>query len=241
MDDHVKQLLLLGREHFQKREFEKADYLLRQVVEKTDRFADVFDMLGVIAHSRGDFSAAEDFFERAVALNPNYTEAQLNLMVTYNDLGKYDAARRVYSTIRSRSEQQGPDPFARGRIANMHAETSQAYQDVGMLREAVAELEKAVALCPTFADLRTRLGVLYRDNGDTVRAREQFELAKEVNPGYAQARVMLGVLLLSAGSVDDAIAEWDAVLAADPDNKSAQMYLRIANAQKNKASRPPPA
>ena len=58
MDDHVKQLLLLGREHYQKREFDKAEYLLRQVVTETDRLADVFDMLGVIAHSRGDFVLA---------------------------------------------------------------------------------------------------------------------------------------------------------------------------------------
>ncbi len=41
MDDHLKQLLLLGREHYQKREYDKAEYLLRQVVEKTDHFADV--------------------------------------------------------------------------------------------------------------------------------------------------------------------------------------------------------
>ena len=241
MDDHLKQVLLLGREHFEKREFEKAEYLLKQVLEKTNRFADVFDMLGVIAHSRGDFASAEDYFEKAVELNPNYTEAQLNLMVTYNDLGKYDAARRIYTSIRSRSGEEGPDPFARGKIANMHAETSQAYQDAGMMREAIAELEKAVALCPGFADLRTRLGVLYRDTGEVARAREQFELARDANPKYLQARVMLGVLLLSSGDVDAAIAEWNAVLAEDSQNKSAQMYLRIAKAQKEKGSRPPSA
>ncbi len=56
-----------------------------------------YDMLGVIAHSRGDFAHAEQHFEKAVGLNPNYTEAQLNLMVTYNDLGKYDSAREIYA------------------------------------------------------------------------------------------------------------------------------------------------
>ena len=103
MDDHLKQLLLLGREHYQKREFDKAEYMLKQVVQQTDRFADVFDMLGVIAHAQGDFEQAELNFEKAVGLNPNYTEAQLNLMVTYNDLGKYDSAREVYARIRGRS------------------------------------------------------------------------------------------------------------------------------------------
>src|SRR6187200_2653852 len=145
MDDHLKQLLLLGREHYQKREFDKAEYLLKQVVQQTDRFADVFDMLGVIAHAQGDFGQAEQCFEKAVALNPNYTEAQLNLMVTYNDLGKYDSAREIYARIRHRG-QPGvalTDPFAKGKIANMHAEVAQAYLDAGMASEAIHEFERA--------------------------------------------------------------------------------------------------
>ena len=240
MDDHLKQRLLLGREHYQKREYDKAEYLLRQVVDAADEYADVHHMLGVITHSRGDFASAEQHFERAVELNPNYTEASLNLMVTYNDLGKYEDARRIYATIRGRGSEDGEsqDPFAKGKIANMHADVSQAYQDIGMKREAIAELEKATALCPTFADLRTRLGVLYRDGGDTVRAREQFEAAKKVNPKYVQARVLLGVMQLSAGEHEEAKKEFEAALELDPDNKHADTYLRIV---KSSASQAPPA
>jgi len=241
MDDHLKQLLLLGREHYQKREFDKAEYLLKQVVQQTDRFADVFDMLGVISHAQGDFAQAEQYFERAVSLNPNYTEAQLNLMVTYNDLGKYDSAREVYARIRHRgtggSEQA--DPFAKGKIANMHAEISQAYQDAGMISEAVHELERAVALCPTFADLRTKLAMVYRDLGQKDRAREQLESAKLANPNYVQARVLLGVSLLSSGEYLAAAGEFEAVLSRDPEHKSAQMYLKIAQSQSGKSEFPP--
>ena len=241
MDDHLKQLLLLGREHYQKREFDKAEYLLKQVVQQTDRFADVFDMLGVIAHAQGDFAQAEENFEKAVSLNPNYTEAQLNLMVTYNDLGKYDSAREIYSRIRGRAAGgDGPaDPFAMGKIANMHAEISQAYQDAGMVSEAVMELERAVALCPTFADLRTRLAQLYRDTGHKERAREQLEIVKQHSPAYVPARVLLGVAQLSEGNCDAAIGEFEAVLALDAEHKSAQMYLKIAESQRRKSLFPP--
>jgi tetratricopeptide (TPR) repeat protein len=241
MDDHGKQLLLLGREHYQKREFDKAEYLLKQVVQQTDRFADVFDMLGVIAHAQGDFAQAEQHFEKAVSLNPNYTEAQLNLMVTYNDLGKYDSAREIYSRIRGRAAGgDGPaDPFAMGKIANMHAEVSQAYQDAGMVPEAVTELERAVALCPTFADLRTRLAQLYRDTGHKERAREQLEIVKQHSPAYVPARVLLGVARLSEGDFEAAIAEFEAVLAVDAEHKSAQMYLKIAESQRRKSLFPP--
>jgi tetratricopeptide (TPR) repeat protein len=233
MDERIKGLLVRGREHYQKREFDKADYLLREVIEHSDSYADVFDMLGIIAHSRGDLHAAARYFERAVALNSSYTEALLNLAVTYNDLGRYEAARQIHSKVRKLGN-VGPvqiDPFARGKIANMHADLGHAYAEAGIVHEAIEQYLKAVQLCPSFADLRTRLGTLYRDAGDLQRAREQYEAAKSANPKYVPARVLLGVTLFSLGDSSAAVGEWREVLEIDPDNKSAQMYVRMCDTQ----------
>lgn len=243
MDDRVKQLLILGREHFDRREYDRAEHVLRQVVEKTDRYADVYNMLAVILHERGDFVAAEKHFERAVEINPNYTEALLNLAVTYNDLGKYEAARKVYARIRREDGQTGvADPFIRGKIANMHADLSQAYADAGCKPEAIEQLKRAVELCPAYADLQTRLGSLYRDSDNFALARQHYEAARSSNPKYAPARVLLGVTLLSLGEIDQAIAEWREVLTIDPENRSAKMYLRMVEAQRSvRGSKLPPA
>ena len=153
-------------------------------------------------------------------------------MVTLNDLGNDAEAQKLYGQLRKRGGQrEAADTFVKGRIANMHADISQAYTDVGMQVEAIHELEKAVALCPSFPDLRTRLGVQYRDAGDRVRALEQFERAKQDNPDYLQARLMLGVLHLSSGDQEQAEREFTAVLERDPGNTGARMYLRIARAR----------
>lgn len=226
MDDHDRQLLLLGREHFDHGEYEKAEYLLRQVVAKADHFADVHHMLGIVAHHAGDFKRAEQHFEKAIQINPNYTEAQLNLVVTYNELGKYDAARRLYALIRARTQQQ-VDPLIKGRISNLHAQVAQAYLDAGMLCEAAAELEKAVQLSPEFADLRVKLGLLYRDMGELTRARAELEMARSLNPKYVQAHLSLGTLLLGAGEREAARREFEAVLELEPDHKMAATYLRL--------------
>jgi lipoprotein NlpI len=79
---------------------------------------------------------------------------------------------------------------------------------------------------------------LYRDAGDLKRAREQFEGAKAANPKFLNARILLGVLHLSAGDNDQAIAELSEVVELDPQNKGAQMYLRIARTP-SRGSRPP--
>ncbi len=242
MDDRLKQLLILGREHYDRREYDRAEHALRQVLDKTDRYADVYNMLGVILHDKGDFVGAETFFERAVELNPHYTEAQLNLAVTYNDLGKYEAAREVYSGIKKGDARSGVlDPYAQGKIANMHADLAQAYADFGCTAEAIAELRKAVELCPGFVDLQTRLGTLYRDSGNLPAAREHYEAARAQNPKYVAARILLGTTLLALGEVDGAAAEWREALVVDPDNKSAGMYLRMVEGQRSSRIPPPPA
>jgi tetratricopeptide (TPR) repeat protein len=229
MDEQTKQWLLVGKEHYQRRELEKAEPLLRQVLERHERLADVHDMLGVICHARGNLAQAEHHFERALAINPGYTEAALNLAVTYNDRGKYEAARQVYSRIRGTpaGSPHALDPFARGKIANMHAEVGQAYADAGLVREAIAEYDKAVTLCPQFADLRTRLGGLLREVGDFPGARKHYEAAVAARPGYVPARVQLGVVLLSLGEPLAAAEQWQKALEIEPDNVRAKMYLRV--------------
>jgi tetratricopeptide (TPR) repeat protein len=229
MDENLRQLITLGREHYQAREYDKAEKYLSQVVKEHRGFADVFDMLGVICHAQGQFQRAQECFEEALKINPNYTEAALNLSVTYNDRGKYDKAREVYSRVISNSYQQprSLDPFARGKLANMHADLGAAYAGLSMYDEGVREYSKALDLCPDFVDLRVRLGNVYRDMGMHNAAAAEFEHAKRLKPDYLPARINLGVVLFSLGRGEEAIAEWNAVLAQDPKNKNAALYLRM--------------
>ena len=57
MDERLKQLLVLGREHFDRREYDRAERVLRQVLELTDRYADdigqSFDGLFLGVDNRG--------------------------------------------------------------------------------------------------------------------------------------------------------------------------------------------
>lgn len=239
MNERVKQLLVLGREHYAKREFDKAEQMLRMVLEEEDRYADVHDMLGVIAHSRGNFLVAERHFERALELNPAYTEAALNLAVTYNDRGKYEKAREVYSRIKvgPGGSAQGLDPFARGKLANMHADVAQAYADAGLPREAIREYEKATTLCPQFADLQVKLGTLLREVNDLPAARAHYEAALQAKPSYVPARLQLGVTLLALGEAAAAEEHWRQVIEVEPENSQAKMYLRML--ERTRASLPP--
>jgi tetratricopeptide (TPR) repeat protein len=231
MDVRLRQLIYLAREHYDNGEYDKAEPLLTQIVREQQGFADMFNMLGVIHHSHNRFSQAQEMFEEALRVNPNYTEAALNLAVTYNDLGKYDQAREIYARAiaNTRKEPNQLDPFARGKIANMHARVADAYAGIGMNQEAEREYRKALELCPTFVDIRTKLGGILRDLGDKESAVAEYKIVKQQQPKFLPARIHLGVTLYSLGRLDEARREWESVMDDDPGNKSCRMYLDILN------------
>ena len=60
MNDTLRHLLTLGEEFYHKRDFPSARAYLEQVTERSDRFADVYNMLGIIYHDAGQFSKSPE-------------------------------------------------------------------------------------------------------------------------------------------------------------------------------------
>ncbi|HZH03994.1 MAG TPA: tetratricopeptide repeat protein, partial [Myxococcaceae bacterium] len=161
---------------------------------------------------------------------PSYTEAALNLAVIYNDLGKYGEAREVYQAALSRQKRTPGtmDTYVRGKIANMYADIAGAYASSGMIGEAIAEYRRALDLCPTFIDIRLRLGDAYRDQGQLEEAVAQYEEIIRQNPSYLPARLHYGIALYSAGRKDEAARTWEELLSLSPGHRAAEMYLKLA-------------
>jgi tetratricopeptide (TPR) repeat protein len=231
MDERTRDLLTRGRDHYTAREYDKAERYLSQLAQEQLAYADVYDMLGVIYHQQGRLSDAEAMFQEALRINPAYTEAALNLAVTFNDLGKYREAKDIYqqAMTASRNSPRQLDPFAKGKIANMHAEVGAAYHGVGLYEDAAREYERALALCPTFVDIRTKLGTTLREMGNIQSAIAEFERVRAENPRFTTARLHLGLSYYAMGRNAEAAVEWEQVLALAPDNRSAHMYLAMIN------------
>ena len=219
-------------------DFDRAEEALIEFAENHQGYADVFNMLGVIHHSRGRMADAETCLEKALALNSLYTEAALNLAVTYNDQGKYAEAKTIYQRAMKNSQTGGGDtgnldPYARGKIANLHSDLAAAYASASLLADAVRELERALYICPSFVDVRTKLGDVLRDMGRPKAAIEQYEIALRHKPDYLDAQIALGVALFSTGKNKEASAILKAALAENPESKRAKAYLRMLDSAEN--------
>lgn len=233
MDAKIKLDLVFGREHYDAGEYEEAYPHLLRVLEAHEGFADVHNMLGVIAYQREKPDESALRFQKAIEINPRYNEAALNLSVVLNELGRYQEAKSIYERMTAASDASPAtvdelDDFVRGKIANLHAKVAEAYQTVGLYEPSITELRKALELCPSFVDLRSRLGTALRDAGLHDDSIAELEAVKETAPSYARGRIRLGLSYWAAGRKEDAKVEWKAAAELDPDNASCRAYLAMA-------------
>jgi tetratricopeptide (TPR) repeat protein len=156
----------------------------------------------------------------------------LALATIYETTGDFERSRE----IAQRASELAPnsdgalDATPRGKLANLQAGVADAYAEAGELREAIDGYRKALDRCPTFHDIRLRLGVTLREAGLPDRALAEFARVLRAVPDYIEARVQRGLTLYTLGRTDDALTEWKSVLATDPNRADAKMYLRLVRA-----------
>ncbi|MCG3174606.1 MAG: Beta-barrel assembly-enhancing protease [Myxococcota bacterium] len=228
MDEDLNHHISLAKELVEINEYAKAEQHVARVLEKTRAFADVHNLRGVIYYQTNRLPQAREAFEEALSINPRYTDAALNLVITLNELGHYDEAVAVSQRMGGKSNRAGKeDPFVRGKIANMHMEIGDVYAANAMYAEAVEEFNKALRLRPEFQDIRVKLAQARLSMGDTAEAEQILALVVKASPKYLDARIQHGVVLNTLGRTDEARAEWEEVLKYEPGNKKAEMYLRM--------------
>ena len=228
----IRELLRRGAAAFEAGEYTEAEQLLLQLVEQNTAYANVYNMLGVIANLRGATERAVELFRRALALNPSYSEAQMNLAITLADTGAYEAAAAEVKKLQAREPENTdrPSPAILGKLANAHADLARTYHALGMYAEAIGEYDKALGLCPNFPDIHNRRAVSCRELQDYAGAKASLARALELNPRYVEAYVNLGRLHHQMGNLAEALAAWERALELNPTHPLARIYVAQATA-----------
>ncbi|MDA8173882.1 MAG: tetratricopeptide repeat protein [Nitrospiraceae bacterium] len=229
MDSPFKELHKEGTALFDEGKYSEAEPLLREFLLAYPNYADVLNKIGVISHLSGHLKEAAGFFERALSVNPRYTEASLNLAITCNEMGDFSRAQEVFAKAAqiAHPTPEAMDPFVSGKFANEHYRLGNAYMDFGMPDEAIQEYRKALRLNGSFSDVRTKLAIALRSKGLYEEAEAELKTAKELKPNYGPASVQLGLTYYMRGENELARKEWEDAIRAFPDLQDARTYLRL--------------
>jgi tetratricopeptide (TPR) repeat protein len=121
----------------------------------------------------------------------------------FND-GHYKKALKIFEELLARRGHDEETDIATVELftCESHVALSKQRLNEGKLGEAIAEMEVAVGLKPSFADLRYTLGCLFLDAGKYAEAKVHFTRALGINPKFFKAKLTLAKLFYLSGDRD---------------------------------------
>ncbi|PYV22008.1 MAG: hypothetical protein DMG24_18005 [Acidobacteria bacterium] len=187
---------------------------------------------GRVRAARGDTPGAAELLGRACALFPAYGAAHYLLALAYRKLGNAAASREHFALYERNVTAVPPleDPLRQAvlelnRGANRHIERGIALEQAGMLREAIAEHEAALAISPNQVQAHVNLISLYGRTGQPEKGEEHYRAAIKLNPNAADAHYDYGVLLFRKHEYAEAEQAFRRALAINPFHADAHHNL----------------
>ena len=191
--------------------------------------------LGRIHYRRERYAEAVEQYGKAITrAGGRYAEAQMNLALTLDELGKYSEALAILKQVPAGDVDRGALLVNRSLVE----------KHLGDLKAARSSLEEAIAASPTYATAHYNLGKLETEAADSLpksqpgaraavvahheAAVRAFGKALALDPNSTKAAVNLGVSLGELGRWDEAIAAYRSALATNETHRSALFNLGIA-------------
>jgi tetratricopeptide (TPR) repeat protein len=179
--------------------------------------------------NREDSLAARQLFQEAIALDPEYAMAYLEVGWTYLDDIWLGMTKTPSESIAKAEEMAQKVISIRGFTAGENALLTGKYLMKKDLEKAIAYGEKAVEQSPNSAGVNSMLGVALRSNGQYDEAITRFKKALQLNPVKNINRLNnLAWAYLYSEQYDKAISAWNESLERNPDYLFAYMGLTIA-------------
>jgi tetratricopeptide (TPR) repeat protein len=165
-----------------------------------------YNNLGLVYFESDRVDESIGYFQKALALKPDFAKPENNLGLVYYQKGKIpEAVAHFQKALELR-----PDlPEAHNDLANV------LYR-AGHLDEAISHYQMALKTNPNYAAAMTGLGNCYYAKGDLESALREYQQAIDLQPGLPDAQNNIGNTYLRKGMVNDAISHYQEALKIDP-------------------------
>ena len=222
--------------------FQEAIAICSRVLKAVPRDLNVTYLMAMLQAQVGDFAQAATFFEAALAIKPDFTDARFNLAYALNLLGRHEAAIPHYAEILRVNFRHGGarlnysnclketgryfealasyDELLRilPQSAEAHSNRALVLEKLRRLDEALAGYDKAISLEPDHVEAHSNKGVALQKLKRFDEAIDCYERAIAIKPDFAEAYANLGNLFREMKRYEDASARYDSALTLKPDH-----------------------
>lgn len=161
--------------------------------------------------------------EKAIAIYPNFPEAQVELGTAYMDAKEWNKAELALKKAIELAPNAANAFFALGEL----------YLQQKKYPEAEKRLREGLKIDNRSWRGHFALGRVYWTSGDVQQAAKQIALALQLNPDLADAHLLAGNILLRSGKREDARTEFETYLRLAPKGQFANQVKTILQKMKN--------
>lgn len=160
--------------------------------------------LGRLDYDLMQYKTAAAQLRKALDLDPMFMKAYDNLGLTYEGLGQYDDAIRIYQQAVTLNRQQKlPSPWPPLNLGTLLVK-------LGRRPEAESCLQEALRYDPKFPKAHYQLGLLLEKQNKDDEAIRELTLATDSDPTYPEPYYVLGRMYERRGEKEKADAAWAA-------------------------------
>lgn len=181
-------------------EFDEAIRILRKDIVIHPRSVASLAMLGHAYLDKRSFAQAREFFERAIEVGPNYTNAYFGLLTACTNLGDKEAAKKYAAKLKE----------LKAHDEQSHRSALKVFDDIERVRGKVSLI---------YAEA----GNVYLAHSDPVTAEAYYLKAVDKKPDAVRPREVLSWLYVQEGRTKEAVKMLAQLFKADPNDLSATM------------------
>jgi tetratricopeptide (TPR) repeat protein len=158
-------------------------------------------------YRKKDFTNAQLKYEEILKINPNNSEAYVNLGVIFKAKGDLNTAIKCYLQA---IKLDPKNKFVYNNIGN-------AFKEIKDYKMAIKAYSDSIKLNPNDFNAYNNLGIIYELIGDNNKAIATYKQAVKVNPKHAKSINNIGVVLYKQKRYDQAAQIFEIALQTDPD------------------------
>jgi tetratricopeptide (TPR) repeat protein len=164
-----------------------------------------------------DFRQAERIYLELIRENVRDPAANMHLAQLYMQVGRNDLALPLLHNLGGLDAYDAPTCNQIGLL----------WKQCNQPQQAVAALERAVALAPNKLEGRYNLGLAWREAGLPLRAAECFAKGLELQPDHLLSLMQLGLALREAGRLKEALEIFQRAMTLDPGDIEVRKCLAL--------------
>lgn len=183
-----------------KHQFDAAERNLRRAVELDPHYAEACASLAGLLLAEGRVGEASQMTDRALAADPQYTQAHFLLGMIATRQRDWDAAAKHFADAVRLTP----------TLLDARQSLAVALLSAGRAADAVAPLREVVRRAPDNANARRLLAHALVTTGDLDGAKAQADMLLAADPNDGHAYYVLGRIAAAQGRWDDALREYEA-------------------------------